>query len=263
MPISATEKNENMKFKKDCFLNFNSENCNTPVFRVYPITRLLELFQSKQNTLVKPQMWDDPFENVLFQQKAKLYTGQSVSFTEMHNSFYGQCWTLNQVESDALWRIYSPNKDSVRVKTTLGKLFDGFYNVEVSGAYINYFIGKINYMTAKEMKVSFENPATLTQIFKDMTGKEAVKTLLLKRKEFDHEKEVRLIYSASSQKYDLSKSIYQYPVEPNELIDELLFDPRFDTNLFSCVKDKLTSIGYKNPISISELYQVPRFDLLI
>lgn len=37
------------------------------------------------------------------------------------SDFYGQCWTLKST-SDAMWRIYSPKKDAVRVRTTIRKL---------------------------------------------------------------------------------------------------------------------------------------------
>ena len=44
--------------------------------------------------------------------------GLGIGFKE---NLYGQCWTKTR-ESDAMWRIYSPNKNGVRIMTTPRKL---------------------------------------------------------------------------------------------------------------------------------------------
>ncbi len=38
----------------------------TKVFRVFPISRLESVLETKQLTLVIPSKWDDPFENQLY-----------------------------------------------------------------------------------------------------------------------------------------------------------------------------------------------------
>jgi hypothetical protein len=151
---------------------------------------LIELFQKQANALVKPELWDDPFENLVFHHKASLQNGMIASFDNLRNSLYGQCWTLNQNETDALWRIYSPKKDGVRVTTTLGKLFDSFYNPQNNFAMVSYFIGKMLYDTASNLKQYFEDPDTLASHVFDSSAQGHVETLLVKRIEFQHENEV-------------------------------------------------------------------------
>ena len=76
MSLSQDEINENLQFKQKCILNFdNNIDWDTPIYRVYPIDRLTQLFNDKKNTLVKPLMWDDPFENLVFQQTATMNDG--------------------------------------------------------------------------------------------------------------------------------------------------------------------------------------------
>ncbi len=260
MTLTLEEISENLQFKSKCMLNLKSIDLDTPVYRVYPIDRLTQLFNDRKNTLVKPQMWDDPFENLVFQQTATLTNGEQVSFDNIRERYYGQCWTLNTDETDALWRIYSPKKDGVRVKTTLRKLFDSFYNPKYKWAMVAFYIGKINYESSADIQRYFEDPNNLEMIF-DASGEGSVQTLLVKRTEFLHENEIRLIYAANRDSDDLTKNIYQYSIDPNVLLEELLFDPRFDDQLFADKKDELINLGFSKVIDKSKLYHVPNFDL--
>jgi hypothetical protein len=252
---------ENLQFKSRCILNFENIDPNTPVYRVYPIDRVLELFTQRKNTLVKPNLWDDPFENIVFQQTALLQNGQRVYFSNIRERYYGQCWTLSTDETDALWRIYSPDKKGVRVKTTFGKLWDSYYNPNYQWASIAFFIGKIQYETVNEIKTFLENPDNLEMIF-DTSGAGSIQTLLIKRMEFQHENEIRLVYAANNETDDLTKKIYQYDIDPIDLIDELLFDPRFDdVDDFVSRQAEINAFGFTKTINKSTMYQLPNFNL--
>jgi hypothetical protein len=260
MALSQEEINDNLLSKQQCILNFDDINWDTPIYRVYPIERLTQLFGEKKDTLVKPQMWDDPFENLVFQQTATLSDGQTVYFDNIRHKFYGQCWTLNIEETDALWRIYSPEKDGVRVKTTLRKLFDNFFDPTYKWAMISFYIGKIMYESAAQIQKYFEEPDNLQMIF-DTSGEGSVQTLLIKRTEYKHENEVRLIYSANGETNDTASNFYQYSFAPNEILDELLFDPRFDNDLYATKKAEFITQGFVGQIDKSKLYHIPNFNL--
>jgi hypothetical protein len=166
---------DNLNFKKECVINFDNVRPESPIYRVYPIDRLLEIFNDKNNTLVKPILWDDPFENFIFKQPALTKNGEEVDFSNLRERYYGQCWTLNSDETDALWKIYSPLKKGVRVKTTFEKLWDSFYNAYYKWANISFYIGKIIYETSDEIQKFFENPDNLEMIF-ETSGRGAVHT---------------------------------------------------------------------------------------
>ncbi len=252
---------ENLQFKKNCVLNFdNKSDLDIPVYRVYPIDRLIQLFNQKKNTLVKPRMWDDPFENLVFQQTAKTKSGEEVHFDNIQESLYGQCWTLNTIETDALWRIYSPAKNGVRVKTTINKLWDGFYDASHTWATISFFIGKIIYASESEIQKYFEDPNNLREIF-GSSAKGVVNTVLIKREEFRHENEVCLVFRANANEFDITKITYQYDFDPMTMFDELLFDPRFDKGIFEVMKTVLSQRGFSRLIAKSRLYQAPKFDM--
>ena len=73
-------------------LSLRISDLELKVYRVFPIERIIEIFGTRKNTLVKPILWDDPFENFLFQQEN---LGTKWKFNHYRERFYGQCWTLN------------------------------------------------------------------------------------------------------------------------------------------------------------------------
>jgi hypothetical protein len=90
----------------------------TRVFRVFPVSRLEEVFQSGRITLVRPRKWEDPCENQFYNiTVVDSAAGATVSVESMRSCLYGQSWTLTE-ESDVLWRIYSDDKRGIRVATT-------------------------------------------------------------------------------------------------------------------------------------------------
>jgi hypothetical protein len=231
------------------YLNLNSEEKNRKIYRVMPIHHLIEVFNNSQNTLSKPRLWDDPFENFILQSKAKLPDGQIVSFG-MRDSFYGQCWTF-QKESDAMWRIYSPDKNGVKIRTTIKKLFESLYNsVPQKRRDVSCFLGKVKYLTRLGIQRLLKRPISL-----ESSGVGVADTLLIKRKAFSHEKEVRLIYWADEN--EAISEIYQYHVNPHLLIEQIVFDPRLNRHLYKVYKDYLRRLNYVGKIIQSSLYKAP------
>ena len=127
------------------FLNLKDNQLDAYIYRVFPLERLYELFRNRQNVLVRPSKWEDPFENFILNSPARLTDGTVVSFG-FNNDFYGQCWTLLP-SSDALWRIYSPDKTSVRVRTTVRKLLSSLQVTLAEWAHELTFVGKVRYLS--------------------------------------------------------------------------------------------------------------------
>ena len=114
------------------YLNLSRRDRDRHIYRIIPITRLYELFDTRTNVLVNPQKWEDPFENVL-----------------LHTIFprvglFGQCWTRHTA-SDAMWRIYSPNSCSVRIRTRLRVLVNSL-GTSLRGTRALAFIGGVKYL---------------------------------------------------------------------------------------------------------------------
>ncbi len=75
------------------FLNLEQEEFDKPIFRVFSVNRLFEIFDTKELTLVRPKKWDDPFENFIMNSIGVIDDGRTFVVGSRDN-FYGQCWTL-------------------------------------------------------------------------------------------------------------------------------------------------------------------------
>ena len=237
---------------------------DTPVYRVFSKQRLFEMFTGKKLTLAAPKLWDDPFENFLAKCKATVDGMPNVDIGGLFKNFYGQCWTLNP-ESDAMWRIYSHTKDGARVSTTAGRLLRSIYDANDPFASMSFYIGSVGYKTEDALRKVFENPANASGAALDATGKGQAMTLFLKRKEFDHEAEVRLLYQfnkdgCSEQRPEV---VWQFAIDPNGLFDDVLFDPRMDDATFLAESQRLRALGFPNPIKQSTLYKLPNLNIQI
>lgn len=196
------------------------------------------------------------YENILLKQN--FYTGDEpipVGVNSVSEKIFGQCWT-SQPEGDAMWRIYSPDKNSyaVRIKTTIGKLMDA--------AFVDYraiptvFVGEVSYVDnatiSRVLSNYVQNGLNLRS-----TMLEFANLLLLKRKEFEHENEIRLIIAEST---GFLPNHIELPINPELFIDEITLDSRIKPGSMKefIYRSALSSTGFSSAkINRSSLYDLP------
>ncbi|EKO3566922.1 DUF2971 domain-containing protein [Vibrio metschnikovii] len=236
------------------FINISDSEKERYAYRIMPLKRLYELFCNQENVLVKPSLWDDPFENFILKSRVRFKNG-SIHRLAHKDGFYGQCWTLNKA-SDAMWRIYSPEKNSVRVRTTINKLFYGLYDAQIGSGLRNEtcFIGKVDYLNSHNIK---KFSAT---VFREQAGTRMyslASSLCVKRLAFKHESEVRLLYF----EHDMSKyneELFRYQFDAHHIIDQLMLDPRLSLDEAELVKSEIKQkTGFNGAIKRSLLYAMP------
>ena len=231
------------------------DNLDQEIYRIFSIKRFIQLMCSKELVLVNPSKWDDPFENFFLQANAIDSNGQIVSLEELANSWYGQCWTCNK-ESDALWRIYSPKKDGIRVSTTIRKLFSSVWNEEDGFSSLKYFIGKVSYHSRCSIE-SFMGDTSFWSIATGGQNNGFAKLLCIKRPEFSHENEVRILINDVEENKIGENGCYSIkPFDYTKVFNDICLDPRLDKNCYMKIKDKFISMGCSIPITQSELYKV-------
>jgi hypothetical protein len=236
------------------FVFFDDGDIDRPIYRVFSIERLLEIFSKKSLVLVKPKKWDDPFENFILKSKIEFANGEQAHIA-FANSIFGQCWSHLE-ESDAMWRIYSPTKSGVKVKTTPRKLRAALA-AHVKKPEISAFIGKVRYRPSTELIGMVTDRVRMQNKIFDTSGKGHAETLLFKRDEFSHEQEVRIIYSGN----DIEASIdtFSFCIDPHSLLEEIVFDPRMDKNLVSVFTAHFKTISFSGGVKRSQLYDLPDF----
>lgn len=234
------------------FLNFKADELDTRIYRVFTSERLFQAFNDKKLTLVHPKKWDDPFENYIMNSTGELESGELFS-VGLRDHFYGQCWTMTR-ESDSIWRIYAPKKDGIRVTTTPRKLLKSLYDEAGEFRDINSFIGKVEYWTTKELIAQLDDASAMRAMLTDTTGAGQAMTLLFKRKPFKHENEVRILYNSNG---NTNGELFQFKINPIDLFDDIVFDPRMDYSEFKKQKSELRKLGFTKRIVKSNLYKVP------
>lgn len=230
------------------FLNLDPNLLDKPVYRIMPIQRVLQALESQSLVLVKPKKWDDPFENSLLQAAFEYGDGERTAFAAK-DSVYGQCWTLHR-ETDAMWRIYSANKDGVRIASTPRKLLNALREGDPRFESVRCFLGRVEYLTKTNLLKEFGGIN-----LRNPDGSGIAESLLYKRREFAHEKEVRLIYCGEDGA--CLSDTYPFRIDTNEVFERLTFDPRMDPELRIAYRLAFQQKSYTGRVTNSTLYKPP------
>jgi len=238
-------------------IGFSEKDREASVYRIFSLQRFLEALERKSLTLVNPSMWEDPFENYIHQYFRRMYPDQSKVMRWYGGNLVGQCWTMHR-ETDAMWRIYSPQKNGVKVKVKAHALLDVLWNSHEPkvSASTCCFLGKVDYLTKKDLSQIVSNPNLERDMMQDDTARRRAIFLLQKRKEFSHEKEARLIYEFASAKQLREGKYYDIPIDPNTLFESIVLDPRMNETEFKMYKSGIRALDYSGLITRSSLYKL-------
>ena len=160
------------------------ENDESAIYRLIEVHHLFELFESRLLTLVAPKLWDDPYDNFLGHCYGIVPSEPNCryDYSGYAKLIFGNCWTLNQ-DNDATWRIYSPDKRRVKIKTTVKKLH-GLAN-KVDDQWFRSYLGKVSYFSESEIKSNISKAIKAGAFFVDDIIKDFY---LRKRDTFSEEK---------------------------------------------------------------------------
>lgn len=244
-------------YHKSLGISMQEKGYEIPIYRFISFDRLLYLLRSEYLWIGQTKLWDDTYENFLAKAKYQLGT-TPVSYSGFISGLFGQCWTLTK-ETDALWRIYSSDKTGVRIKSTIKKVIEASLNEVNLKPYSTRLktIGRVNYLNSIELN-NWIKELNIGQI----SNQALVQSLFIKREEFAHENEIRLIIHKYIDREEESKGVeknhLKLQVDPNELIEEITFDPRLDDERYKTYKYVVERLGFTNQINRSSLYKFER-----
>lgn len=172
-----------------------------------------------------------------------------VSVENLAKRLYGMSWTL-QEETDSLWRIYSPDKLSVRITSTVKTL------VETVGSEDNkwdVWIDRVKYKNEQEINKWLDKCETVSS--QNQFTDRMSESFFIKREAFVAEKEFRLIVNYYDEQLPQSPFVC-FKINPNEFISSIITDPRLTQYEHDAVKDALEGAGAdEHLITQSQLYQ--------
>lgn len=195
------------------------------IYRYLSFESFVYLIELKKLTFSKISNWDDPWENVLARQCSFLSNGKEMNSYSDSLDLYGQCWTLN-AESDAMWRIYSPNKSGVQVETTVGCL-------QHLIGYRRLFVDRVQY--CKDPKDFLEKQKTI---------KLKCSEALLKRDAFRHEEELRILVNPCDLEIPVSTDNPHINLDVN--IEKFITGVQIDSRAPTWIEDMIISYCNKS-----------------
>ncbi|MER9445386.1 hypothetical protein NKI79_29255 [Mesorhizobium sp. M0340] len=115
------------------------------------------------------------------------------------------------------------------------------------------FIGSVQYLPDRKL---FQSASTI--FAKGLNPGTVASTLLVKRTAFKHEKEVRLVYRKLFGD-PAPEGKFRYTVDPSDLIDQIMIDPRVNPTEATAMKNEIASqTGFAGHIKWSLLYKAPK-----
>lgn len=226
------------------FVNLKQSDLNMPVYRILPIKYLEEMYLNSELILPKVTKWDDVFENFFLRSDFVIDGDIETDFLKEESELiFGQSWSFFE-DSDAMWRIYSKEHQSVRIKTTITKLINPLTVTTIGdhfGIICDVCIGRVKYLNEQQFKSWVEKQ----EVLRNNLMNNIRESLFIKRKYFSHENEVRLIYFAENDNNRIihrkNEMLAQFKINPKELISEICFDPRVETYFFNSFKEYFVS----------------------
>ena len=249
----------------------NELNLNTPVYIYMRLRHVIGLIQNHTLSIPRVNKWEDTYENWFIKEDFRLVDGTKITATNLIPCVYGQCWTKLK-ESDAMWRIYSTVKksesdktnsfeylqeSSIKIRTTAQKI----YNAVPPSFRDKTYIGNVNYLSQQE----FDNHVARLDI-KSRTNLERalIESYFIKRKEFTHEEEIRTTIIFDPSDSEIQNNFIYWSINPNDIIEELVADPRLNDEEYQYVHDQLVKAKARPEcISQSELYKFNRATIQI
>lgn len=216
------------------------------VFKYMPLDRLVNSIKNDELVFVSPAAWYDPFE--------QLYHGIDCSSRGYITEDIA-CMCVSEKSStneDASWRVYagSSNK-SVRVsidQTTLLSLLEDYASTNGFEVYI----GKVDYSYDKKVIKSLHIPTSVghSSYFPNLMNREHyLSVMLLKRKAFQYENEVRIFLV--KEKINFKNNLLCVPCryKKSHIISNVMLSPyppvRVNGDIAYKVRNKINDIESK------------------
>lgn len=254
------------------------DNCvcgkHDSIYRVMRLCHLTEMIEEKEITLTNPhEEWDDPFENPLYKLRVEGSEGDEVSLKEFVKDVYGSCWTTRE-EADYMWDYYTDEEEkAVIIESTpmriLGSFLENTNIDEDNKRDLGFCIGAVRYIEESDFIRKFSNLEMIGGDYMGWKNLSPITSLLIKRKEFEYEKEVRLLYRVKNNsekgvrfldkggedKVSNRRGMVKVTINPEKVIKSIKFNPWIDN--YKELESRIRDLGFSGNIGFSTLFEEP------
>lgn len=224
-----------------------------------PLEYALGSLKNKYLWLANPTQWEDPFEKRFVTAKYIDEAGKEKDFSWLGRVF---CICFTQTpRSEAYWSVYSRKEIGIQLRINRSELLKELDEFSKDNENFKVYIGKVEYMKAIDIKKPLSQIPMVDKP-KNMNSSDfKARLLLLKRKDFEYENEIRIIVVKRKETQEKGirlpiKDIYQ-------LINQITIDPSAGNNTTDALKYYLTEkLGF-TPIdrTMGQFHRVVRSNL--
>lgn len=223
------------------------------VWRFMSLAKFLDLLERHDLYFPKVTTLDDPLEGSLSDATVEALRRYPEQFEEPEKSrlrgviehnlgvmrqardlVHVSSWHINEHESAAMWRLYSPGEEGLGIQSTFKRLTQSFHPapMDVYAGVVRY----LDYAREEMPKFNVFDPA------------------LHKRRSFEHERELRAaVLTAAPQ-----PGVY-VPVDLSILIERVYLSPEAGAWFVELLRRLLKRYGVDNPVSQSSLIGGPLY----
>lgn len=208
------------------------------LYRIVRFDRFVQMLTHDRWSFSHPSEWEDPFERLVA--------------NDLTPMMFAQCWCRKGV-SDAMWRIYSPDKLGIRIRTTTEKLRNALQPGFVAQQHA-FRISNVQYVN--EAQYIARAQRMQEELARRQTFLRASAHLFLKRRAFDHEAETRIVLLDTSLQPNTLLKRVDVQMDTRDLIDSVLVDPRAPDEFVDAYKHHLRQkLGFMGSVKKSQLYR--------
>ena len=209
---------------------------NTIIWQYMPLSKFICLLRERKLYFNRVDNFKDNSECTLTAIDKKLfrYTDDAEWYWKREKKLHFiSCWVESDYELALMWDTYG--REGVAIKTTVGDLIDG---LAVDTEHTQY-IGRVKYVDEKEDS-SQDMGAPINFL----------KIPMSKRKYYEQEKEIRLLYARSEIDEQTGVS---FPIDLNCLINEVRVYPNAPQYFLDVVKEEIETANIKATVLFSEV----------
>ena len=122
------------------------------------------------------------------------------------------------------------------------------------------FVGKVRYEDTETLMSMLNDEKRMSGKVFDKTGWGQASTFFFKRVAFQHEEEVRILLNTQKNNH---LDTYKLNINPFDIFDEIVLDPRLNDKMFQERKRKIIEWGFNKEVTQSDLYKIEKFTIAL
>ena len=215
------------------------------LWRYMDFTKFVSLLETSALFFCRPDQLGDPFEGSISSATRPIHAGEpqvgsptkqgTLDLRWFMRLARVNCWHMGEFESEAMWRLYTRERDGVAIKTVFARFKEALVGEE------SVFVSRVSYRDYRTESIPFGN---------------ALLPLVHKRISFQHEQEVRA-FSAGIPAEDATGGYCA--VDLLRLVEEIVVAPFAEDWFVDLVRSLAERHGIGDRIRPSTLSDAPTF----